>query len=39
MKRSWRGKFTYDTELYKNDPEYRHTVEYTKLLIKAMTSH
>lgn len=31
--KSWRGKFSYDVEQYKNDKEYRDTIEYTKLFI------
>ncbi len=36
MKRSVVNKIPYDKELYKNDPEYRRKIEYTKLLIEAM---
>lgn len=34
--KNWRGKFQYDIEKYKNDTEYRQTIEYTKLLIKRL---
>ena len=31
--KSWRGKFSYDVDRYKNDKEYRTDIEYTKLVI------
>lgn len=31
---SWKGKFKYDSERYKNDTEYKNQIEYTKMLIK-----